>query len=361
MKVFNNDKNMSLTKKQLLAIITTFAIAMSGSTLAGCKKAEGTTVTTSTATETSETIPTPTPVVISMDSICAEMAKKFYDENKDFFVNQYGENREYAEKDIKNALLVLSNSSETVTNEDLRNALYALDNMFMPTNVIQAAGNYMTNEPIEKFERVPSLGKFIQDKQAQQVINDNTAIINQFIDAMNNGTDEEKANARLLVLQRIATVEQDLDEYYYFGELSNGDELALNMSMKGLTNLAGSLVKNGVLNFTDKNGVDQTMFLIADTRGAAILNTFRFAEEDNAPFDTKEIDGVTVNGRYIEYLGPNGFVREFVTQAEKNTIEDTLVITKYDESIKGLENEFSRISTEYYELNKNCDTKTLTK
>ena len=131
------------------------------------------------------------------------------------------------------------------------------------------------------------------------------------------------------------------------------------MSFKGLVNLGGSLVTNGVLKYTDKNGVDQTMFLIADAYGAAVLNAFRFGDEQNIPYDTKEIDGAIVNGRYIEYLGPDGFEKKFVTLAEKDTIEDTLAITKYDEVIYNMESEYSRISTEYYALNSDCNTKTL--
>lgn len=352
-------KNIKLTKGKMLALALAFTMGATG--LTGCKKNAETSQTTisetTVATTTAETTVETTATEVSF----IEEANKIYEANKEFFVNQYGEDKDYAIKEINNTLLVLTNNSKTITNEDLRNTFYAMENMFMPTNVIQGAGNYITGEPVEHIENVPSLGQYVQDEQARKIINDNTAIINNFINALNNGTDEEKANARTLLLQRVVTEEENLDEYYHFGELSNGDELALNMSNKGLVNLAGSLVKNGVLFYTDAKGVDQTIFLIADTRGAAILNTFRFAEEDGAPFDTKVIDGATVNGRYVEYLGKDGFVREFVTQAEKNTIEDTLAITKYDEAVIAMENEFSRISTEYYELNGNCDTKTLTK
>ena len=355
------NKLVELKKKELLSLVLAFTMAGS---VAACKKNDQTVPTTSyteptSVTTTAETTVAPSETTVSTGLLYEEEANNFYDANEAFFINEYGEDREYAIKEINNAILVLTNQSETITNEDLRNTFYALDNMFMPTNVIQAAGNYITEEPIETVQNVPSLGRYIEDEQARTIINDNTAIINNFIDAMNNGTDEEKAAARNLVLQRVVLVEENLDEYYYLGELSNGDELALNMSNKGLVNLAGSLVQNGVLNYTDVNGVDQTMFLIADTRGAAILNTFRFAEEQGTPYDTQiiTVDGVqtTVNGRYVEYLGPDGFVREFITLAEKNTIEDTLAITKYDEATVYIENEYSRISTEYYALNSDCE------
>ena len=366
MTKINKNNDIKMTKKQLMALALAFSMAGS---VAACKKTEETVPTTSyvaptTTTTTVETTIETEPTIIENGLVYEEEANSFYDDNEAFFVNQYGEDRETAIKEINNTILVLTNNSETITNEDLRNTFYAMDNMFMPTNVIQAAGNYVNGEPIESFENVPNLGKYIMDEQAKKIINDNTAIINNFIDAMNNGTDEEKEAARNLLLQRVVLVEQNLDEYYYLGELSNGDELALNMSNKGLVNLAGSLVQNGVLNYTDQNGVDQTMFLIADTRGAAILNTFRFAEEEDTPYDTQTItvDGVqtTVNGRYVEYLGADGFVREFITLAEKNTIEDTLAITKYDEAVNYIENEYSQISSEYYALNEDCEN-TLTR
>lgn len=356
-----NNKLIKLKKKELLSLVLAFTMAGS---IAACKKTEETVPTTSyveptSVTTVAETTTTPTETTVSTGLVYEEEANNFYDENEAFFINEYGDNREYAIKEINDAILVLTNQSETITNEDLRNTFYALDNMFMPTNVIQGAGNYVTGEPIETIQNVPNLGKYIQDEQARTIINDNTTIVNNFINAMNNGTDEEKENARNLVLQRIILVEENPDEYYYLGELSNGDELALNMSNKGLVNLAGSLVQNGVLNYTDTNGVDQTMFLIADTRGAAILNTFRLAEEQGTPYDTQiiTVDGVqtTVNGRYVEYLGPDGFIREFITLAEKNTIKDTLAITKYDEAVIYMENEYSRISTEYYALNSDCE------
>ena len=117
--------------------------------------------------------------------------------------------------------------------------------------------------------------------------------------------------------------------------------------------------------YKDVNGVEQTMFLIPDTRGAAIINTFAFAEEDGIPYDTKEItengEKVLVNGRYVEFLGANGFERQFVPVAERNTILDTLAITKYNEATEYLENDLSRLSSEYYSLNGDCDTKTLSK
>lgn len=359
----NFNKIFNLNKKQAGALVLAFTMAGS---LAACKKDEKNTVPTTTTsyttvaepvvtTTTAPTTVAETTQVVDPATMYIDEANSFYDENEAFFVNEYGNDREYAIRELNNIILVLTNNSETITNEDLRDAFYAMDNMFMPTNVIQAAGNYIVGEPVEPVENVPNLGRYIMDDQAKAIINDNTAIVNNFVNAMNNGTDEEKENAKTLLLQRVITVEQNLDEYYYLGEISNGDELALNMSMKGLVNLAGSLCVNGVLNYTDANGVDQTMFLIPDGRGAAILNTFMFAEQDGAPFDTMVIDGVTVNGRYIEYLGPDGFVREFVSQAEKNTIEDTLVITKYNETVEYLENDLSRISSEYYSLNGDCN------
>ena len=357
-KINNKSKLFKLTKKQILATILAFSMATS---LGACKRAEKkadvtTTETTVETTVTPTTTPSTDPVVIV--DYEAE-ANKLYEENKEFFINQYGNDKEYAIKEITNTILVITNNSETITNEDLRNTFYAMDNMFMPTNVIQTAGNYITDEPIEYIANVPNLATYIEDDQAQEIVNENTAIVNEFIDSMNNGTEKEKEDARILVLQKAATLEEELDEKNQLGELSNGDELAINMSNKGIINLAGSLVVNGVLNYTDRNGVNQTIFLIPDTYGAAVLNTFRFAEEAGAPYDTMEIDGVIVNGRYIEYLGPDGFEKKFVTQAEKNTIEDTLAITKYDEAVTALENEYSRISTEYYMLNNDCKTLTI--
>ena len=352
-------KNIKLTKGKMLALALAFTMGATG--LAGCKKNAETSQTTisetTVATTTTETTVETTATEVSF----VEEANKIYEANKEFFVNQYGENKDYAIKEINNTLLVLTNNSKTITNEDLRNTFYAMENMFMPTNVIQGAGNYITGEPVEHIENVPSLGEYVQDKQARKIINDNTAIINNFINALNNGTDEEKANARTLLLQRVVTEEENLDEYYHLGELSNGDELALNMSNKGLVNLAGSLVKNGVLFYTDAKGVDQVKPLIPDMRAAAIINAYVFGEQDGIPYDTKEIDGVTVNGRFVEYLGADGFVREFISQTEYKSIRDAIAVIKYEEAVTRMENEYSRISTEYYELNGNCDTKTLTK
>ncbi len=360
---------LKLNKKQLGALVLAFTMAGS---ISACKKNNKTVATTTTA-ETKSTIETTVPTtkettVVETTTTTVDYkdeATSFYEANEAFFINEYGNDKEYAINELNDIILVLTNNSETITNEDLRNAFYAMDNMFMPTNVIQAAGNYITEEPIEHVENVPNLGRYIQDDQAKKIINENTAIVNNFINAMNNGTDEEKANAKTLLLQRVATIEENLDEYYYLGELSNGDELALNMSMKGLVNLAGSLVENGVLNYTDVNGNGQIIFLIPDARGAAIINTFAFAEEDGIPYDTKEItengEKVLVNGRYVEFLGANGFERQFVPVAERNTILDTLAITKYNEATEYLENDLSRLSSEYYSLNGDCDTKTLSK
>ena len=352
-------KNIKLTKGKMLALALAFTMGATG--LAGCKKNAETSQTTisetTVATTTTETTVETTATEVSF----VEEANKIYEANKEFFVNQYGENKDYAIKEINNTLLVLTNNSKTITNEDLRNTFYAMENMFMPTNVIQGAGNYITGEPVEHIENVPSLGEYVQDKQARKIINDNTAIINNFINALNNGTDEEKANARTLLLQRVVTEEENLDEYYHLGELSNGDELALNMSNKGLVNLAGSLVKNGVLFYTDAKGVDQVKPLIPDMRAAAIINAYVFGEQDGIPYDTKEIDGVTVNGRFVEYLGADGFVREFISQTEYKSIRDAIAVIKYEEAVTRMENEYSRISSEYYALNGNCDTKTLTK
>lgn len=367
MKNSNMEKiNLLKIKKEIIALA--LAASMTGS-MAGCKKAEvdpGISVITNPTTTTTTTVaPTETTAATTVTPTYETEANALYEEYKAYFQNQYGENKEYAIKEIKNVIMILSNKSETITNEDLRNAFYAIDNMFMPTNVIQAAGNYITGEAVEHVENVPSLGRFIQDPQARTIINENTCMVNNFIDAMNNGTPEAKEAAKILLLQRVATIERDLDEYYHLGELSNGDELALNESNKGLVNLAGSLCENGVLKYTDEEeGVKQTIFLIPDTYGAAVLNTFRLAEAEGTPYDTQtiKVDGkkTTVNGRYVEYLGPKGFTRKFVTLAEKNTIEDTLAITKYDEAIYALQSEYSRISTEYYKLNNGCE-KTLTK
>ena len=363
---------LKLDKKQLVSLALAFAMATS---MAGCKKDETKATLPTSAVTNVTTVPTTTSTSETTETVVEdglkyeEEANNFYDANEAFFVNQYGNDREYAIKEINNTILVLTNDSETITNEDLRNTFYAMDNMFMPTNVIQAAGNYVTEEPIENVENVPNLARYIQDDQAKTIINDNTAIVNNFINAMNNGTDEEKEIARNLVLQRIITVEENLDEYYYLGELSNGDELALNMSMKGLVNLGGSLVQNGVLNYTDTNGVQQTMFLVPDIRGGAILDTYYFAEEEarmnnsEVQYDsqTLNINGVetTVYGIMVSYLGENGFVTEFVPREEKETIEDTLVITKYKEATTMMQNEYSRISTEYYALSEDCNSYTL--
>ncbi|MBR4830412.1 MAG: hypothetical protein IKZ96_01420 [Bacilli bacterium] len=354
----NKMNKIVMTKKELLALVLAFTMA--ATPLTGCKKNTESTMTSETTTVMTSVEPTTT--TKNDDTVSyIEEATKLYEANKDFFVNQYGENKEYAIKEINDVLLIIKNNSKTITNEDLSNALYAMDNMFMPTNVIQAAGNYVTEEEIAHVENIPSLGQYVEDKQAQTIINENTALINNFIDKMNNGTAEEREAAKKLLLQRVVLVEENLDEYYYLGELSNGDELALNMSMKGLINLAGSLLENGVLYYTDKNGVDQTKPLIPDAYGAIILNDFRLAEQEGTPYDTKEIkdgDGVvTVQGRYVDIFGE----RKFVSLAEKNLIEDILAITKYDEAILYLENEYSRISSEYYSLNGNCDNKTLTK
>ena len=358
----NKESSIKLNKKQVMALAVAALLVMNG-TACGKKLTDDTTMsqTTTTASTTTTTTSTPETTVVTSSIKYEEEANKLYEDNKDFFVRQYGNDKEYAIKEINNIMLVITNDSETITNEDLRNTFYAMDNIFMPVNVIQQAGNYMTDEALDNdIPNVPNLGRYIEDDRAKQIINDNNAIVNNFINAMNNGTDEEKAKARELVLKRVIYFEENHDDILKeLGELSNGDELALNMSFKGLVNLGGSLVTNGVLNYTDKNGVDQTMFLIADAYGAAVLNSFRFAEEEGLPYDTKEIDGAMVNGRYIEYLGPDGFERKFVTIAEKNTIEDTLAITKYDEVIYNMESEYSRISTEYYSLNSDCNTKTL--
>lgn len=350
-------KNFTMTKKQLMAVILTFALGVTG--LAGCKKNtdssetsfEPTTTTTIEATEPTETSSEPT-VANMMDE-----ANTLYEANKEFFVNQYGDDKETAIKDINNALLILSNNAKDINDEDLRYAFYALDNMFMPTNVIQAAGNYFTGKEYEHIDNIPNLGVYVKDNAARAIIIDNTDKINKFINELNNGTEESKEAARKELLESVVDIETNLNKYYYLGELSTGDELALNMNFKGLVNLTGSLVVNGVVHYVDKDGIENEIPLIADTRSAAILNTFRFAEIDGAPFDTMEIDGAIVNGRYIEYLGPNGFEREFVTQAEKNRIEDTLAITKYDEATVLVENKIA----EQNNYLSDCEPKTLTK
>lgn len=365
------NKLLEVNKKQIGALLLAFTMAGS---MSACKSNKDesvkTTDTTSTIIETTvetTTKATTTTAATTTESTVVENklkyldeAESFYEANKEFFVNEYGNDKEYAVKEINDIILVITNDSETLTNEELREAFYAMDCIFMPTNVIQASGNYITGEPVEKIENVPNLARYIQDDQAKAVVNENTAVINNYINALNNGNDEERAKAKELLLQKTVTNEQNLDEYYYLGEISNGDELALNMSMKGLVNLSGSVVENGVVKFKDANGVDQIIFLIPDTRGAAIINTFAFAEEDGIPYDTKEIDGATVNGRYVEFLGANGFEREFITVAERNTILDTLAITKYNEATEYLQNDFSRISSEYHLLNPDCD-KSLTK
>ena len=347
-------KNFTMTKKQLMAVILTFALGFTG--LTGCKKNtdssetsfEPTTTTTIEATE-----PSSEPTVANM----MDEANSLYEANKEFFVNQYGDDKEAAIKDINNALLILSNNAKDINDEDLRYAFYALDNMFMPTNVIQAAGNYYTGKEYEHIDNIPNLGVYVKDDAARAIIIDNTDKINEFINALNNGTEESKDAARKELLERVIDIQLNLNKYYYLGELSTGDELALNMNFKGLVNLTGSLVVNGVVHYVDKDGIENEIPLIADTRSAAILNTFRFAEIDGAPFDTMEIDGAIVNGRYIEYLGPNGFEREFVTQAEKNRIEDTLAITKYDEATVLIENKIAEQNNDLPD----CEPKTLTK
>lgn len=371
-------KNMlvKLSEKELLSLALAFAMATS---MAGCKKDEtkttvptnATSITTVETTATTTTTTTETSETVSETGLkYEEEANSFYESNEAFFVNEYGNDRDYAIQEINNTILVLTNDSETISNEDLRNTFYAMDNMFMPTNVIQAAGNYVTGEPIEDIENVPNLARYIQDDQAKEIINDNTVIINNFIDAMNNGTEEEKEIARNLVLQRVITIEENHDDTLMdLGELSNGDELALNMSYKGLVNLGGTLVQNGVLNYTDANGVEQTMFLIPDIRGGAILDTFRFAEQDarvnNTPvqYDSQIVNmngaQTTVYGFTVTYLDEDGFNTEFVSREERETIEDTLAITKYDEAVVMIENEFSQISTVYYELSEDCDSYTL--
>ena len=364
-------EKLRLSKKQLAALATAFTIA--GSTVA-CKsnKKELSDSSTTTKVTSVETTTEPTTVATTVETTkveeqglkYADEAESFYNANKDFFVNEYGNDKEYAIKEINDVILVITNDSETITNEDLRNALNAMDNMFMPTNVIQAAGNYVTDEPVEHFESVPNLGRYIQDDQAKQVINDNTAILNNFIKALNGKDEKEIETAKNLLLQRVITVENDLDEYYYLGELSNGDELALNMSMKGLVNLAGSIVENGVLDYTDANKVAQSIYLIPNARDAAIINTFKDAANNNIEFETQKIvkDGVetTIIGRNVEMLSPEGFKMVFVSLAENNRILDTLAITKYVDSVEFLENDFSRISAEYHSLNGDCDY-TLTK
>ena len=347
-------KNFTMTKKQLMAVILAFTLGVTG--LAGCKKNtdssetsfEPTTTTTIEATE-----PSSEPTVANM----MDEANSLYEANKDFFVNQYGDDKEAAIKDINNALLILSNNAKDINDEDLRYAFYALDNMFMPTNVIQAAGNYFTGKEYDHIDNIPNLGVYVKDDAAKAIIIDNTKKINKFIDELNNGTEESKEAARKELLERVIDIQLNLNRYYYLGELSTGDELALNMNFKGLVNLTGSLVVNGVVRYVDNDGVEGEIPLIADARSAAILNTFRFAEIDGAPFDTMEIDGAIVNGRYIEYLGPNGFEREFVTQAEKNRIEDDLAITKYDEATVLVENKIA----EQNNYLSDCEPKTLTK
>ena len=365
------NKLLEVNKKQIGALLLAFTMAGS---MSACKKESSvssnnttaTTVETTTKVETTKAVETTTVAETTVDASkkYIDEAESFYEANKEFFVNEYGEDKEYAIKEINDIILVITNDSETITNEELREAFYAMDNIFMPTNVIQAGGNYLYDEPIAHVENVPNLGRYVQDEQAKKVINDNTAIINNFINAMNSGNKDEMDKAKELLLQRTITIENDLDEFYYLGEISNGDELALNMSLKGLVNLSGSLVENGVVFYKDANGVDQRIFLLPDARGAAIINTFAFAEEDGIPYDVKEItengEKVLVNGRYVEFLGANGFERQFVSVAERNTILDTLAITKYNEATEYLENDFSRISSEYHMLNPECD-KSLTK
>ena len=168
------NKLVELKKKELLSLVLAFTMAGS---VAACKKNDQTVPTTSyteptSVTTTAETTVAPSETTVSTGLLYEEEANNFYDANEAFFINEYGEDKEYAIKEINNAILVLTNQSETITNEDLRNTFYALDNMFMPTNVIQAAGNYITEEPIETVQNVPSLGRYIEDEQARTIIND---------------------------------------------------------------------------------------------------------------------------------------------------------------------------------------------
>ncbi|MBR4350973.1 MAG: hypothetical protein IKP98_01980 [Bacilli bacterium] len=352
----NKMNNLVMNKKQMLVLALAFTMGLTG--LTGCKKNVETSQTT-LATTAITTVGTSATETTEVNFV--EETTKLYEANKDFFINQYGDNKDLAIKEINNTILVLTNNSKTITNEDLRNTFYAMEGYFMPANVIQGAGNYITGETVKHIDNVPDLSVFIQEEEAQALVRDNTIAINNFIDKLNNGTEEEKAQAKKLLLQRVVVIEDDLDEKYHLGELSNGDELAINMSNKGLVNLAGSLVKNGYLYYTDKNGVDQVKPLIPDMRAAAIIDAYVFGEQDGIPYDTKEIDGVTVNGRFVEYLGADGFVREFVSQTEYKSIRDAIAVIKYDETITRMENEYSRISSEYYALNGDCNTKTLTK
>ena len=200
----NKKSNIKLNKKQVMALSLAALLAMNG-TACSKKIVDETTTSETTISTTTTTLATyePTTVETVSELKYNEEANKLYEDNKEFFVRQYGEDKEYAVKEINNIILVLTNDSETITNEDLRNTFYAMDNIFMPTYVIQTAGNYVTDEPLDYIENAPNLGRYIQDTRAQQIINDNNAILNNFINAMNNGTDEEKENARDLVLKRV--------------------------------------------------------------------------------------------------------------------------------------------------------------
>lgn len=353
----NKDFKLVFKKSTAMAIALSFLLA------AGCNKkivestSESTTNTTTieTTNETNET----TAVVNNNVLKYEEEANKFYEENRDFFVKEYGTDKDLAVKDINNTILVITNDSETITNEDLGKTFDAMDRMFMPTDVRQNAGNYMTEEPLDDSEHLPNLSRYVQNDEAKDIINTNTIVINNLVDALNSGDLDKIAQARKDLLARVAYIEKEHDDLLKdLGEISDGDEYTLNLSFKGLVDLGGVLVLNGRLTYT-YDGDEQIIALIPNAYEAAVLEAYRSGQENNIPYDTKEIDGAIVNGRYVEYLGADGFEKDFIPVYGKEEIEDTLAITKYKEAIAMLESKFSNISAEYYSLNSDCITKTL--
>jgi hypothetical protein len=358
-KDFKKDFKLVFKKSTAMAIALSFLLA------AGCNKkivestSESTTNTTTieTTNETNET----TAVVNNNVLKYEEEANKFYEENRDFFVKEYGTDKDLAVKDINNTILVITNDSETITNEDLGKTFDAMDRMFMPTDVRQNAGNYMTEEPLDDSEHLPNLSRYVQNDEAKDIINTNTIVINNLVDALNSGDLDKIAQARKDLLARVAYIEKEHDDLLKdLGEISDGDEYTLNLSFKGLVDLGGVLVLNGRLTYT-YNGDEQTIALIPNAYEAAVLEAYRSGQENNVPYDTQfdTTTNTTINGRNVEYLGADGFEKDFVPVSEKERIEDTLAITKYKEAIYMLEGKFANISAEYYSLNSDCITKTL--
>lgn len=357
-----NTKDFKLVVTKAVAATMTLVCMIT----AGCNKkivetsSESSSYETTTTTTTT-TEPTQSSAVVNSNVLkYEEEANKFYEDNKDFFIKEFGTDKDLAITAINNTILVLTNDSETITNEELGKTFDAMDRMFMPTDVRQNAGNYMTEEPLDQSKKLPDLSRYILNEKAKEIVNANTIIINNFVDALNSGDTERIEKARKDLLERVAYIEDEHDDCLKdLGETSMGDEYALNMSFKGIVDLAGVLVVNGRLTYIDKNGVEKTRALIPNAYESAVLEAYREGTENNIPYDTKLIDDVTVTGRYVKYLGADGFEDIFVSVSEKDKIEDDLAITKYKDAIYMLEGKYSNISAEYYALNSDCYTKTL--